>query len=113
MADVTGQWVDGKMNLPIQLSGNKDLIMMQNRWASILNPVLSNPSIDSSILKNVSLNTGANNINHLLGRKLQGWKIVRQRAAANIYDMQDDNQMPDLTLILVSSAPVVVDLEVF
>lgn len=99
--------------LPILHTDDKDFQMMQQRWSSVLNPVLGNPSIDSIILKSVPLATGSNTINTTLGRKLQGWKIVRQRAAANIHDGQDQNQMPELTLILVSSAPVVVDLELF
>lgn len=84
-----------------------------NKWASILNPIVGNPANNSLILKNQSLVTGANVINHKLGRKLQGWKLVRIRSAANIYDNQDFNQMPQLTLYLVSDADVVVDIEVF
>lgn len=87
--------------------------LAQDRWASAINPLLTNPSLDSLLLKSVSLKTGINVINHKLGRELQGWKIVRQRAAASIYDTQDQNQMPELTLTLVSSAPVVIDLELF
>lgn len=85
----------------------------QPQWASIIDPIISNPANNSSILQSVSLVTGSNVVNHKLGRKLQGWTIIRQRAAASIYDTQDSNQMPQLTLQLVASAPVVVDLEVF
>lgn len=84
-----------------------------NKWASILNPIVNNPANNSLILKNQALVIGSNVINHKLGRKLQGWKLVRVRAAANIYDNQDFNQMPQLTLYLVSDADVVVDIEVF
>lgn len=101
------------MALPIFQSPDRNLQMLQTRWASELNPVLSNPSLQCRIIKNVSLATGATIINHLLGRNLTGWRIIRQRAAASIYDIQDSNQTPDLTLILVSSAPVIVDLEAF
>jgi hypothetical protein len=101
------------MLLPQFKTDDQDLSLMQNRWASILNPLLSNPSLNSSILKNVSLSTGSNIIPHRLGRVLQGWRIVRQRASASIYDNQDNNQMPQFNLTLVSSAPVTVDLEVF
>ena len=86
---------------------------MQNRWAAILNPVISNPSSQSHILHNLVLGMGSNVINHLLGRKLVGWRIVRLRAAATVYDTQDASVHPDLTLTLVASAPVTVDLEVF
>lgn len=87
--------------------------LMQNSWAAILNPIINNPANQSVILKNVVLVTGDNTINHLLGRKLQGWKVIRQRASATLYDKQDANQMPALTLVLNASANVTVDLEVF
>ncbi len=86
---------------------------MQTSWTAQLNPLLANPTSSNSILKSVSLVTGSNTINHLLGRKLQGWSLTRQRAAASIYDDQDNNQSPELTLVLISNAPVVIDLEVF
>lgn len=101
------------MALPIFQSPVKELILLQNSWASQLNPVLANPTTSNLILKSVSLVTGTNTVNHLLGRKLQGWKLTRQRAAASIYDNQDANQSPNLTLILVSDADVVVDIEVY
>lgn len=97
------------MNLPRGLT----LEMMQTKWSAILNALLSNPSVNSLILPNVSLLTGANVINHTLGRKLRGWRIVRLRALVTIYDTQDLNTMPDLTLLLTSSGNVTVDLEVF
>ncbi len=101
------------MALPQFQTDDKDFQLMQNSWASQLNPVLANPTTKSSILKNVQLIAGTNTINHLLSRKLQGWKLVRKRAAAEIYDEQDANQSPQLTLILVSNAQVSVDIEVF
>jgi len=92
----------------------RELGQMQTTWATQLNPLIKNPANNSSILQSVSLSAGSNTINHKLGRKLQGWALVRQRGvAASVYDNQDSNQYPDLTLILVSSAPVVVDILVF
>lgn len=88
-------------------------MIMQNNWARQLNPLLANPANQSIILKNQILVAGTNVINHKLGQKLQGWNIVRKRADASIYDMQDTNQTPQLTLLLVSNNPVVVDIEVF
>lgn len=88
-------------------------MLMQNRWASQLNPLLQLPQLKGEVLQSVSLQTGANIINHLLGRKLQGWQIVRQRSAASLYDTQDSNPSPQVTLYLTSSAPVVVDILVF
>lgn len=92
-----------KLNLP----------QMQTTWAQQLDPIISNPILHGLTLKNVSLVAGSNVINHLLGRPLLGWKTSRVRAPAIISDQQDTNQTPQLTLILVASAPVVVDLEVY
>jgi len=99
--------------LPIFQTSDKDLTLLQNKWSSILNPIISNPAISSSILSNVQLVNGTNTINHLLGRTLQGWKIVRLRGAATIYDQQDTNSMKNLTLVLVSNSQVSCDIEVF
>lgn len=96
------------MQLPISSTE-----LMQQRWKSILDPLLARVTNNTSILTQISLKTGANVINHNLGKKLTGWTVIRQRALASIYDSQDSNQTPDVTLILVSSAPVVIDLGVF
>lgn len=85
----------------------------QDRWAVQIDPIVNAPQNSSLILKNIALTTGSNVINHKLGKKLQGWVIVRQRALASIYDTQDSNQTPDLTLQLTSNANVTVDIEVF
>lgn len=97
------------MSLPQKLN----LTDMQTRWATELNPVISNPLTNSIILQSVVLKTGSNVINHKLGRKLAGWIPTRVRALANLYDTQDSNQTPQLTLVLVSSADVTIDLVVF
>ncbi len=101
------------MPLPIFYTEDKDLQLLQTGWSTQLNPVLSNPSLKSIILPNIVLAIGSNVINHRLGRKLQGYRVVRQRALASLYDNQDSNQSPALTLILVSDAVVTIDLEVF
>lgn len=90
-----------------------NLDMMQTQWATQLNPIISNPTINNLILKSVTLKTGTNVINHKLGRILQGWKSTRIRGPASLYDQQDTNQTPQLTLVLVSNADVVIDIEVF
>jgi hypothetical protein len=99
--------------LPQFQSDDRVVQMMQNAWASQINPILNNPTNNSLILKKIDLISGTTVVPHKLGRKLQGWKIVRQRASASIYDDQDNNQMPQLTLRLISSAAVTVDIEVF
>lgn len=91
----------------------KELMLLQTDWISKINPLLANPSNNSSILKDVILATGSNTVNHLLGKPLQGWNIIRRNSAATVYDTQATNPRPELTLILVASAPVTISLEVF
>ena len=87
---------------------------MQTTWAAKLDPVIDAELNNGLILQNQPLKVGGNTINHKLGRKLQGWFIVRQRGVvANIYDTQDNNSSPALTLLLTSSAAVNVDIFVF
>lgn len=97
----------------MQLPNYLGFDLLRTKWAQILNPFIANPSLQSSLLKNVFLINGTTVINHKLGRALVGWRIVRKRASANIFDDQDSNQTPSLTLILTSDAGVSVDLEVF
>jgi hypothetical protein len=101
------------MALPIYKSDDNDLMLMQTAWAKQINPIISSPLNQGVLLKQISLIAGDNTIDHRLGRDLQGWQIVRLRASAIIYDKQDSNQLQNRTLILNSSAPVIVDLYVF
>jgi len=101
------------MKLPIFKDDNKNLMLLQNLWSALINPFLSAPELNTTFLQNIALVSGANSVNHKLGRKLQGWYVVRLRGAATIYDTQDKNNNPELTLSLVSSASVTVDLVVF
>lgn len=100
------------MILPLFKLADQATSLLQSKWKSILDPLLSNPSNQASILPSVSLINGTTVINHLLGRKLIGWKVIGITAAATIYDKQATNQTPDKTLVLVSNAACVVNLEV-
>ena len=86
--------------------------LMNPRLAAELNPVLENPIVSGHIVA-AKLIIGTNVINHLLGKKLQGWFIVGINAIASIYDTQASNQRPELTLVLVSSAVANVNIYVF
>jgi len=101
------------MALPIFSSEMREMTQMQTQWAQSINPVLDLPINNGTILTSITLAVGSNTVNHLLGRKLRGWFIVRQRSAATVYDTQDSNTTPKLTLLLTSSAIVVVDIFVF
>jgi hypothetical protein len=98
------------MALPQFQSDDRDFQLMQSSWASRLDPLLGNPSLKSLILKDITLAIGSNTINHLLGRKQQGWRVIDINGAAVIYRSQPFN---NLTLTLTSDAVVTVSLEIF
>lgn len=86
----------------------------QSNVARVVEPIASNPIVDGITLYSVVLTSGANTVYHKLDRKLQGWFPVRWHGGwAQIYDTQDANTQPALTLLLNASAGVTVDLYVF
>lgn len=98
---------------PVLQTTDPQLNQVQQNIVRTLNPVFNTPLLGGNLLTQQSLNSGANSINHGLGRNLVGWLIVRQRAEANIWDSQDSNSTPGSTLALNASAAVVVDLYCF
>lgn len=86
---------------------------IQTNILSNLNQMIKDPMTNGVYLQEVALVTGDNVISHTLGRDLQGWILIRVRSLAVVCDHQDINPNPSKTLILESSANVVVDLFVF
>lgn len=87
---------------------------LQTNIQDSFRPLNSKTQNDSNIISNINLIAGkVNTINHLLGQNLSGWKIVRQRGNAIIWDVQDTNTNPSQTLLLNTSANVSIDIEVF
>lgn len=101
------------ITIPYQQTDDRQLNQFQQALRSALQPITSLPTSQSSILTNVSLASGATTVNHGLNRALSGWYPIRVRAQATIWDSQDTNTNPTQTLLLNSSAAVVVDLVVF
>jgi len=99
--------------LPIFITSDRSFVQMQNTWSSQLEPVINNPLASGILLQNVPLVSGSNAVNHTLGRRLVGWYVTRIRAVSDIFDTQDSNNFPALTLNLTASAPVLVDIYVF
>lgn len=110
------------MSIALVQTPDRLVNQLQNNIISATQFLFANPVLEGTILTEVSLVTGNNYINHLLGRPLQGWFLIRQRAKASIYDNQDGTVPPivnqSTTLLLVSDSgtkdsPVVVDIYVF
>ncbi len=96
--------------LPIFQSPSKEFSLMQTQWASQLNPLLTQPTSNAILLKDVNVLSGSNVINHKLGRTPQGWVVVDQTSSATFY--RSAIQTP-LTLTLTASADSVISLLVF
>ena len=79
------------------------------KWAQELNPLLSNP-LNAQKIISVTLETGANIINHGLGRRPLGWSILDITSAATVYRSAPFNPT---TLTLTASAPVNLKIGVF
>lgn len=83
-----------------------------NKWAALLNPIISNPIVNGVQLKGIPLAIGINVINHKLARVPQGYIITRMKNGfSQIYETS--SQMPALTIQLNSSAAIEVDIYVY
>lgn len=93
---------------------NRETDQLQENINQFGNQFLNKNIIDGLPLTNVVLTAGSvNEINHKLGRKIQGWIITRKKANSVIWDTQDSNTRSDRTLLLNVSANVTVDLWIF
>lgn len=99
--------------LPVFQSAFRDLMLIQTNWKGIIDNALNSPIIDGNLLTGVALASGANVINHKLGRALQGWLIVGNNANVTVYDTQASNSTPNLTLQLTASGAATVSLWCF
>lgn len=100
------------MGLPSFNTDDRILSMLQSQWASQIDPVIGLPLVKGTTLKNVKLVTGDNTINHLLQRPIQGYLVTNMQGAfSQIFSKP--SAMPDLTMILNSSANTTVTLYVF
>ncbi len=94
--------------LPRQLSFEQ----LQPKWASAIDPVITNPICNGLQLVNIKLSAGVNTIDHKLGRKLIGYIIT------SIYDttsniVRQNSQIPERTIVLNSSAGTTIDIYVY
>lgn len=96
--------------LPIFKSEDQDLMLLQTKWAAQLNPVLGNALTNPLILKNISLVTGSNVINHRLQQTMQGWIVTDIDSPITLYRSAPLN---NTTLTLTASGPATIALAVF
>lgn len=100
--------------LPSFQTNDPALARLQTAWAKALNPVVDAPLLQGILLQGLELASGANVIDHRLGRAPQGYIVTRMRGtAATLIDTQESNPRPALTLQITASAATTVDLYVF
>ena len=94
---------------------DKNINDVQNNIAQCLNQITNKDQLDSVIIKNIVLFPGVvNNVSHNLSRTLQGWYVVRTHGSYNqVWDNQDANPSPNLTVWLLTPIQVTVDLLCF
>lgn len=124
------------VKIPQVNTDDKDLNLYQTQVGKVLTPIIGCPILFGGVVQSfvidsngtrtssdfVNLVSGSNIITHQLNRKPQGYFIIRQKQAANIYDTWD-NQNQDLSsatfqpldkiITFNSSAPVTVTIWLF
>ena len=93
---------------------DKEAQKFQQNVENTIEPIIRKEIIDGVLVKDVCLEPGTSNeVKHGLGRKPLGWIVVRKRADARIWDVQDFNANPSKTLSIAVSHSVQVDLWIF
>lgn len=101
------------MQLPQIVAEDRDLQLMQTKWRSILNPILSIPFLSGNQVSKVVLKSGNNTINTGLKQAWSGWFITdMQGASVSLYSIPDKNPSAT-TLTLYSSGIATIDLWVW
>ena len=93
---------------------NRDLQQLQNRIESSLRPILSRKELDTSLIEDISLTTGSENlVEHKQGKEIQGWYVVSIDAAAHVYENTSTTADKKKYLSLNVSANATVSLLLF
>lgn len=91
----------------------REFVLSEQRTRDAINQALA-PLLDGHLLENIGLTGGVDaTISHSLGRKLRGWFLVRSTATGTVFDKQDANDAPELTLVLQTATTKTISLWVF
>lgn len=88
---------------------DRNLERIQSAISDAVNPITRKLLVDGIYLEDLALSSGANTVDHKLGRELRGWIVCRRSNAETIYDTASDRT----TLSLTASGAVTVSLWVF
>lgn len=103
-----GSFNVGKEVPSVQIPDEK-INRMQGNILQAVNQLVKVPFSEGLLLKNQTLQSGANTVNHRLQREIQGYLILKQNAAATIFG----GNYGRTSVTLTASATVTVDLWVF
>lgn len=92
-------------------TSDRDLDKVQDSLSRIFNSIQTKEILDGRLIQDVSIVSGANEINHGLGKPIRGWIVVRKNANQTVYDSVSST--PDSTFILNASGTVTISLWVF
>lgn len=86
----------------------------QSNVESALYPVMKFPILSGHQIDGITITAGTDSVvNHQLGQTLQGYFIVKNSAASQVYDGQSTNAKANQTLILRASANTTVSVWVY
>jgi hypothetical protein len=91
------------------LGGTEENRRLQSNVENAISKLIRHPLMDYRLERSVALASGANVIEHKLGRTPIGYLVVSQSNASTIYD----SSMDDKFLNLVTSGAVTVSLLIF
>lgn len=95
-------------------TSDPELRKVQENLGAELDELRVSPLASVALLTSQAISSSAfTEVAHGLGRTLRGWIPVRVRADVRLWDGQDTNPRPEMTLRLRASAAVTVDLLVF
>ena len=72
--------------------------------ANTLDPIVAIPWMGGVLLEDVSLTSGANTIDHKLGREIRGWFVVRIQGATATYPVETASDSTSLSLTIGANA---------
>jgi myo-inositol-hexaphosphate 3-phosphohydrolase len=94
-------------------SENREITLLQANVEAALTALISTGLLNGALLTDIELSSGANTVEHKLGRKIQGRLIVAQSAAADLSDNISSSDNLEQNFVLTSSAACTVSLWVF
>lgn len=97
-----------------EFSYNADVQNVSRAVNDVLEPLQLIPLIQGELLTDITITSGTPlEVSHQLGRRIQGWAVVRQNAQADIWDTPGSASAEKTRITLNASATVTVSLWVF